>query len=67
MSSGHREDDERHAREAILARRLRFVKLAVAGVAAATTATSCACLTPLTYDAAVVPADAGTDAAEDAR
>lgn len=50
-------DDERGEREAILARRLRFVKLAIAGVAAATATEACGspCLR------VAPPADAGQD------
>ncbi|MFO0681667.1 MAG: hypothetical protein U0234_06435 [Sandaracinus sp.] len=65
MSAPKDRDDE--AREAILARRMRFVKLAVAGVAAATTATACVCLSPpLDNRDSALPRDAGTDAGEDA-
>ena len=64
MRPAYREDDER---EAILARRMRFVKLAIAGVAAATTATACVCLSPPVGDQdSALPRDAGTDASEDA-
>jgi hypothetical protein len=52
-------------RAAILARRKRWIGLALAGVATATQATSCACLAPVTdsgrfYDGGP---DAGNDAA----
>ncbi|MFO0681665.1 MAG: hypothetical protein U0234_06425 [Sandaracinus sp.] len=57
MSSARREDHEREAREAILTRRLRFVKLAIAGVAAATATEACGspCLR------VAPPVDAGQD------
>jgi hypothetical protein len=55
-----REDEA--SREAILARRRRFLALALSGVTTASTATACACLTPA-FDGG--PRDAGIDA-EDA-
>lgn len=65
MSAPKDRDDE--AREAILARRMRFVTLAVAGVAAAATATACACLSQVAHPIdSAAPRDAGTDAGEDA-
>jgi hypothetical protein len=56
--------------KAILARRARFVAMALAGVGTATQATACVCLQPLfdanvpdvNDDARVVPADVGSDA-----
>ncbi|MFO0681668.1 MAG: hypothetical protein U0234_06440 [Sandaracinus sp.] len=54
-------------REAILARRIRFVKLAIAGAAVATTQASCQpCLSPL-HDAGpdARAADGGVDGGSD--
>jgi hypothetical protein len=46
-------DDEN--KQAILARRARYIAMAVAGISTATSATACVCLSPL-------PGDAGMDA-----
>lgn len=54
-------DDDRPA---ILARRARFLRLALAGITTASTATACACLSP-SYDAGTASQDAGTGASDD--
>jgi len=50
--------NEDENRRAILARRARYIAMAVAGVSTATSATACVCLSPL-YDAG---GDANSDA-----
>jgi len=56
--------DEEHDRAAILARRKRWIAMAVAGLAASSSACSCACLSPRSDSGPRI--DAGTDANGDA-
>jgi hypothetical protein len=61
MSDDARTDDS--DRLAILARRKRWVTLAIAGATAAATATACACLSPA-LDGGPPPHDAGPDTSD---